>query len=94
MTEQQLTIKNVESLTSEVKVDIETLKLGEHLKTFIEGMVDEEDKQKQILRIAIEDLKQVDMSSVKDNCKQCYGRGFTGFNNKTGHFSLCIKCFK
>lgn len=94
MTEQQLTITNVESLTGKIKKDPNILRMGEHLKSFIEGMVDDDDRQKQILKIAIDDLKQVDINSAKNSCKKCYGRGFTGYNYKSEHFSLCPKCFK
>jgi hypothetical protein len=27
----------------------------------------------------------------KENCKSCYGRGYTGIDTKTGHYSIC-KC--
>ncbi len=94
MTEQPITIKSVETLATGSKVDKAKLELGEHLKAFIEGITDDEAEQREILRIAINDLSKVDATTAKNSCKQCYGRGFTGYNYKSKHFGLCPKCFK
>jgi hypothetical protein len=29
----------------------------------------------------------------KSNCKKCHGRGYIGFESKSGNFIPCVKCF-
>jgi len=31
--------------------------------------------------------------SPKNDCKRCYGRGYTGINLKNGRFVICNRCY-
>lgn len=89
--EEILTLTNKK--TKKIK-EPELLKIAIHLKTFIEGLTNKENKQKELLKIAVDSLKKFPIKEANPNCKHCFGRGFTGYDKHNKKFIPCSKCFK
>jgi hypothetical protein len=90
-------LKQIESLNKDSKnkkFDKYTLTFAEHLKVFINNKTQNEEKQKEMLKIATKQFKNINLSLIKENCNKCYGRGFVGYNTTYKHYVPCLKCFK
>ncbi len=85
-------MKGLQTLDPTPKPNEAKLQFGSYLKTFIESLEDDPEKQKELLSIAVQNFAPFDVTVLeKSNCKQCYSRGFIGYNRTHNHFTVC-KC--